>query len=128
MPIAAVFASSFDLRDMTASGNGVFKFPDRIMPRSSRHRLAKKPRKQTTLETLAILLFSTIEDDDDELVAIALAAIALEDRNKRSAKYGPRGIYDREKSKDFFDLIIYNYTERQFKRWLRSVLDLIILH
>lgn len=90
------------------------------MPRSPHRRQhAKKQKNATALETLAIILFSTIEDDDDELVATTLAMLALEDRNKMNAKFGPRGNYDREKSKDFFDLLVYSYTERQFKRWIR---------
>lgn len=74
---------------------------------------------KSLLETLAIALFSTVADEDDEAVAIALAALALEDNSTRSSRYGKRGPYNRAKSFDFFNLMLNDYTERQFHCWLR---------
>jgi hypothetical protein len=66
---------------------------------------------------------TAVEDDEDYLVALTLAQLALA-YNRRiavcaSKKWGPRGPYDHVKSEDFFDLLLHKFTDRQFKNWLR---------
>jgi hypothetical protein len=49
------------------------------MARSGRHRRAKKS-SITDLEAFAIFLLSTAEDEADEFIAVAVATIALQQR------------------------------------------------
>ncbi|KAG0704470.1 hypothetical protein DFH29DRAFT_997561 [Suillus ampliporus] len=89
-------------------------------------RLGRRPLKhyQSTakqLEVLAIAQLATAEDDDDELLGLALAGLAADYRWKsRSKKYGMRGEYNQPKSKDFFDILLGQASERQFKAWFRE--------
>jgi len=84
-----------------------------------------KARKDSLhdLEALAVLMLADAEDDEELLVALTVAQIVADDmrmlRVIGGGRYGPRGFYDRQKSKDIFDLLLYNYTDRWFKTWLR---------
>ena len=87
---------------------------------SGRHRRAKKS-SITDLEAFAIFLLSTAEDEADEFIAVAVATIALQQRQayRFNKHYGPRGPYDRPKSEDFFRIILNESSERIFKAWFR---------
>lgn len=70
------------------------------------------------LEVLAIAQLTTAEDDDNELLSLALAGLAADYRQKsRSEKYGMCGEYNQPKSKNFFDILLGQASERQFKTW-----------
>ncbi|KAG2112864.1 hypothetical protein DEU56DRAFT_762002 [Suillus clintonianus] len=63
------------------------------------------------LEVLAIAQLATAED----------AALAADHRRKsRSKKYGIRGEYNQPKSEDFFNILLGQASERQFKAWFRT--------
>ncbi|KAG1896918.1 uncharacterized protein F5891DRAFT_1245376 [Suillus fuscotomentosus] len=88
--------------------------------------LGRKPLKhhQSTakqLEFLAIAQLAAAEDDNDELLGLALAALAADHRWKSlSKKYGIHGEYNQPKSKDFFDILLGHSSERQFKAWFTA--------
>jgi hypothetical protein len=75
-------------------------------------RLGRRPPKHyqpaaKQLEILAIAQLAIAEDNDDELLGLALAGHAADSRRKsRSKKYGMRGEYNQLKSKDFFDILL----------------------
>ncbi|KAF8153908.1 hypothetical protein B0H34DRAFT_70099 [Crassisporium funariophilum] len=92
----------------------------------SRPQTARKAalRAAVDLHFLALLLLSEAEDDDDEMNALIIAHIALEKARlarqmPENGRFGPRGAYDREKATDFIDLLLYRFTDRQFKAWMR---------
>jgi hypothetical protein len=74
---------------------------------------------------LATYLLSTAEDEDDHLSALVVAQLALRQIRKEQmksrcpGKYGPRGPYDRVKSGDILGLLLDEFTDCQFKNWLR---------
>jgi hypothetical protein len=74
---------------------------------------------------IAIYLLSTAEDEEEQATALAVVHLALAQKRKEQSerpnlgKYGPRGPYDRVKSVDFFALLLNEFTDRQFKNWLR---------
>ncbi|KAG2132032.1 hypothetical protein DEU56DRAFT_757387 [Suillus clintonianus] len=73
------------------------------------------------LEVLAIAQLATAEDGDDEILGLTLAALAADHRRKsRSKKYGIRGEYNQPKSEDFFNILLGQASERQFKAWFRT--------
>lgn len=88
----------------------------------------RQPKYQcdrSILQTLAIYLLATAEDEDDKSVAMGVARLALQERKtKRNRKYGPRGSYNRAKSDDFFRLLLEEFIERQFKEWVRWVITI----
>jgi len=76
----------------------------------------------TALEILGIIMLADAEDDDEELVALLFLRLAFteqRDRKARSGKYGRRGPYKSRKSKDFFDLMLNDFSDRWFKSWFR---------
>lgn len=78
--------------------------------------------RRSPLEAIAVLMLADAEDDTEELVAIMFLKLAIEDKRRqlrKGGRYGPHGRYDRKKSKDFFDLLLYEYPDRWFKGWLR---------
>jgi hypothetical protein len=93
------------------------------MARISRPR--RRERHTHPLLVLAIHLLATAEEPDDYITVIAVARIAYArirqegSEQQKTGRYGPRGPYNRVKSTDFFDLLLYQFTERQFKNWLR---------
>lgn len=94
-------------------------------PRQTRPQTAKKIalREARDIEFLAILLLAEAEDEDDELNALIVAQIALEKARRAylmpwNGRFGRRGAYDSETAKDFFDLMLYRFSDRQFKAWL----------
>lgn len=96
------------------------------MARHGNHdrRAARKKRALAmakNIEALSIYMMVTADDEDDELIAIIVALLALDHHKnaKKSGKYGPRGRYDRAKSQDFFELVIEAFTDRQFKEFMR---------
>ena len=74
-------------------------------------------------ELLAVLLLTDADDDDDETDALAFAQLVLAMKKQSflsgGGRYGMRGEYREPKSKDFFDLLMYQFSERWFKAWLR---------
>jgi len=92
------------------------------MARRRRQRAA--PKDRNPLRTLAIYLLATAEDEDDEFIALGVARLAFkQEKARKNGKYGPRGPYNNSKSADFFDLLLYSFTDKQFKEWLRFVLE-----
>lgn len=70
----------------------------------------------------AILLLADAQDDAERFTALAIARLALREREKgRSGKYGLRGPYNQVKSEDFFEIILHHSSTRWFKSWLRYV-------
>jgi len=90
------------------------------MARSGRCRRPKQPAL-SELEALAIYLFSTAGDDEDELIAIATATFAVEQRcaQRFNKRYGRRGPYNQPKSEVFFRILLNESSDRVFKAWLR---------
>jgi hypothetical protein len=90
-----------------------------------RHADRQKKRKEKgipTLDIMAILMLADADDDEEEVVALTFLKLALDDKRERErhgTRYGRRGLYNRQKSKDFFDLMLYQYSDRWFKAWLR---------
>ena len=75
------------------------------------------------LRLLAVLLLTDADDDDEETDALAFAQLVLAMKKQSffrgGGRYGMRGEYREPKSKDFFDLLMYQFSERWFKAWLR---------
>lgn len=75
------------------------------------------------LEALAILLLADAQTDYEELVALSVAQIVMQEahdlKGMNGGRYGTRGSYDRKKSKDFFNLLMYEFSDRWFKAWMR---------
>ena len=84
-----------------------------------------KDRKSTlpNLEALAILLLADMQTDYEELVALSLAQIIMQEahdlKGMNGGHYGTQGSYDRKKSKDFFNLLMYEFSDRWFKARMR---------
>ena len=58
---------------------------------------------------VAVYLWANAEDFKDELLALAVTKLASEESQQhRSGKYGPRGPYNTDQSKAFFDLLLYD--------------------
>lgn len=91
------------------------------MARRSDRRRARHLKAAKGLRKIAIILFATSEDEDDELVALLVARQASRRERLANGRLGPRGRYDRAKSTDFFELLVEHFTERQFKAWIRYV-------
>ena len=64
---------------------------------------------------LAVLFLSEAEDDDDDFLGVLFLSMA-----KQHATV-PRGPYDRVKSVDFCQKLLFEYTDRWFKAHLRYV-------
>jgi hypothetical protein len=82
-----------------------------------------KSKGSSGLFMLATLLISNADDEDEHTTCLAVAQLALahaKEKSMLSAKYGPRGPYDQVKSQDFFHLLLHDFTNCQFKNWLRS--------
>lgn len=75
--------------------------------------------------SLGILLLIQAQTDDERLVALAALESSL--GASYSAKFGPRGPYDRLQSKDFFDLLMDDFPDRSFRTWLRQDVLLLFL-
>ena len=88
------------------------------------HRQRAAPKDHNPLWTLAIYLLANAEDEDGEFIALGVARLAFkQEKARKNGKYGPRGPYNNSKSADFFDLLLYSFTDKQFKEWLRFVLE-----
>ena len=59
------------------------------------------------------------EDLEDELLALAAAKLASEENLHpcHGGKYGPRGPYNTRRSTVFFDLLLYDHSDKIFKEW-----------
>ena len=67
---------------------------------------------------VAAYLWANAEDFEDELLALAVTKLASEEsQQRRSGKYGPRGPYNTDRSKAFFDLLLYEHSDKIFKEW-----------
>ena len=90
-------------------------------------KLAQLREGLEVLEDLALLMLLDAQDPDEELCAVAVAGLAIDEAERieayaeRSGKYGPREPYNRPKSNDFFELLLYQFPERHFRTWLRYV-------
>ena len=73
------------------------------------------------LESLAVFMIATAEDEEDYCTGLLMAQLSLSQRRKNSGRFGPRGLYDRVKSTDFFDLLLHQFSDHQFKNWLRCM-------
>lgn len=74
------------------------------------------------LEVLATFLIATAENSDEEAIALAMAAAAIEARqNVHSKKYGIRGLYNQKKSEEFTDILLFQSSARSFQSWFRCV-------
>jgi hypothetical protein len=85
-------------------------------------RIWRRAKSKGSLLALAILLISNADDEDEHTTGLAVAHLAMahmKEQSMLSAKYGPRGPYDRVKSEDFFHLLLNGFMDRQFKNWLR---------
>lgn len=75
------------------------------------------------LQLLAVLLLTDADDDEDESDALAFAQLVVAAKQQMllsgGRQYGTRGAYKEPKSKDFFDLLLYQFSECTFKAWLR---------
>jgi hypothetical protein len=90
------------------------------MARSSRHRCLKKS-SFSAIKVFAIFLLADAEEQDEELIAIAVASMACEQRcaHRFNKHYGRRGPYNQRKSEDFFRIILNVASDRTFKAWFR---------
>ena len=66
------------------------------------------------LKRLALIFWSDAEDDDDDLLGLLFLVLA-----KKHISAGSRGPYDRVKSVDFCQKLLYDYTDRWFKAHMR---------
>jgi hypothetical protein len=104
-------------------GKGVRKLFESFMAR--RRRQQRRQAHGHPFLMLATCLLSTAEDEDDHLSALVITQLALrqirkeQTKSRYPGKYGPRGPYDRVKSGDFLCLLLDEFTDRQFKSWLR---------
>ena len=84
---------------------------------TSRYQQQKKSLEN--LQLLAVLLLTDADDDDDETDALAFAQLVLAMKKQSflrgGGRYGMRGEYREPKSKDFFDLLMYQFSEQWFK-------------
>lgn len=75
------------------------------------------------LEALAIIMLADAEDDSEQFVALAVAQIAMEEARVskllKGGRYGCRGRYNQQKSHNFFELLLFSYSDRWFKAWMR---------
>lgn len=64
----------------------------------TRHATRYKKTVASDLEALATFLIATSENNDEELVTLAMAAATIDEarQNARSKKYGLRGPYNHE--------------------------------
>ena len=92
-------------------------------PDSTTKRCKKHKNWLVDLEALATLMLADAEDDEEEMAAILVAQIAVKEAHLLHLHsvgcYGHRGLYDSQKSKDFFLLLLYNFSDRWFKSWMR---------
>ena len=77
------------------------------------------------LQLLAVFLLTDADDDEEESDALAFAQLVIALKQQTlvggGGRYGVRGAYKEPKSKDFFDLLLYQFSERWFKAWLRYI-------
>ena len=64
-----------------------------------------------------LTLLAASEDDDDEVAVAVLALVSSQ--HHLGGKHGCRGPYDREKSSDIYDVLLYKSTDRWFKSWMQ---------
>ncbi|KAI0688797.1 hypothetical protein C8T65DRAFT_700417 [Cerioporus squamosus] len=83
------------------------------------------PGITSLLKLIAALLISDTQDECEELTALLVARLALQERRHQrySGRYGRQGPYDQVKSEDFFEIILRYSSTRWFKSWLRSAQD-----
>jgi hypothetical protein len=99
-------------------------------PTMARHR--RRPRSQQytiwkRFEQGAIVALSEAEDEDEELELIALCVFAWQQKCcARSRKYGPRGQYNSTQVDEFLEKILYNFSSRRFKVWMRCSTTVLV--
>ena len=88
-------------------------------PYYKRHRKALHALRE--LEGFALLLLADCEDEEDEAAAMLVACLAMEEAHavNNIRRYGVRGHYNRTRTSDFYEILLYFFTDRQFKAWLR---------
>jgi hypothetical protein len=92
------------------------------MARRGRPSTRNRKTVASDLEALSAFLLATADNNDEEMIALAMAAAAIEARqNARSKKYGVRGAYNQKKSSDFSDILLYQSSSRSFQSWFRCV-------
>jgi len=68
-------------------------------------------------------MLADAETDEEEDAALLFVCLILEENRRllshSGGRYGRGGAYNRKKSKDFFDLLLYSFSERWFKSWMR---------
>src|SRR5882724_10287257 len=78
------------------------------------------------LWSLAALLIAESQDEEEELIALLVLALAFS--QPESNRHGPCGPYIQEKAEGFFDLLLDKFSERMFKGFCRYVLRVSALH
>ena len=75
------------------------------------------------MEALTILLLADAQTDYEELVALSVAQIVMQEahnlKGMNGGLYSTQGSYDRKKLKDFFNLLMYEFSDR----WFRALID-----
>ena len=86
----------------------------------ARGRQRQRSRGTNKWREVAAYLWATAEDLEDEVLALTAAKLASQEAlHHRSRKYGPRGPYNTRRSMVFFDLLLYDHSEKIFKEWFR---------
>ena len=67
---------------------------------------------------LTLLAASEEEEEEEEEVAVAVLALISSQRHL-GRRHGCWGPYDREKSSDIYDVLLYKSTDRWFKSWMQ---------
>jgi len=68
---------------------------------------------------LAALLIAESQDEEEELIALLVLALAFS--QPETNRHGPHGPYIQEKAEGFFDLLLDKFSERMFKGFCRCV-------
>lgn len=86
----------------------------------ARRRRCRRSRSKNELrllyKKLAYLFLASSDDEDDEVVGVLFLLMA----QRLDSATGLRGPYDRVKSVDFCQKLLYSYTEKWFKAHLRQ--------
>ncbi|ESK80661.1 hypothetical protein Moror_5122, partial [Moniliophthora roreri MCA 2997] len=88
--------------------------------RSTQSPAKKKKQHVRALETFAIMLFADAEEDEEIFSAMIIAYLAWRacQEWRKYGRFGRRGPYNQQKSKDFFDVMIYRFSEHWFRAWM----------
>ena len=86
----------------------------------ARRRQRQRQHGRNQWREVAAYLWANAEDFEDELLALAVTKLASEESQQHhSGKYGPRGPYNTDRSKAFFDLLLYEHSDKFFKEWFQ---------